>query len=293
MKDYVIQPREEGKGRSFQATCVAVVTADALFPEAKTDARTRPVRPVWAMFAGTDSELRAFMTNLRMGRKAQEPGYGKKGDSDRLEFLRSVGFLTCWQREPEGCLATIYHPELFRLDPGMVDPTGLRFVLMVPADWSDAQRVDVKAAVRHVQRLYPRADEGLLASLVPTAYLFAAYLDRRTRCPLVADGRFYLQLLVAALDTKLASLPGANPKYHVDRSEWGHARHHGFDAEVGGGYRETLDAVGIRHAISFIATHETFDPFLAAQVAIFFQNAKSVRRAGAIDLTRFRAAPGT
>jgi hypothetical protein len=226
-----------------------------------------------------------------MGRKAEIAGKSKQGDGERLEFLRSVGFLTSWQREPEGCLVTIYHPDLFRLDPGLVDPTGLRFVVMAPSDWSDAQQVDVASAVRHVQDLYPRVEAALLNSLVPTAYLFAAYLDRRTRCPLVADGRFYLQILVASLDQRFASMPGSSVQYHTDRSEWGHGRH-GFDAEVGeGGYRgDTLEKVGIRHAISFSASHESFETFLAEQVTQFFAKTGGSRRASKVDLSSFSAA---
>lgn len=292
MQDYVIQPQEEGKGRAFHATRVAIVTADELFPEAQG---ASTIRPVWAMFAGTDLALRPFVANLKTGRKAEKASINYRsrgGDGERLEFLRSVGYLTSWQREPEGCLVTVYHPELFRLDPGLVDPSGIRFVLMAPTDWSDAQRVDVASAVQHVKPFYPAVDEVLLTSLVPTAYLFAAYLDRRTRCPLVADGRFYLQLLVASLDCGLASLPGSSIQYHSNRSEWGHAKH-GFDVEVGDSSWHTLERVGIQHAISFSAEHEPFEAFLAEQVTRHFGAVRGGRRArGHIDLSRFRDTTG-
>lgn len=291
MKDYVIQPREGHKGRSFQASCVAFVTANTLFTEAQG---ASTIRPVWAMFASTEAELRPFAANLRLGRKAEKEGQSRRGgDGERLEFLKSVGYLMSWQRESEGSLVTLYHPELFRLDPGLVDPNGISFVLLVPSDWSDAQRVDVASNVRHVQALYPKLDASYLASLVPTAYLFAAYLDRRTRCPLVADGKFYMQLLLAALDTGLASLPGNNARYHSHRDDWGHNNRHHFDLEIGGDSysRESLETIGIKHAVSFHASHATFEAFVAEQVTSFFGSVRGNIRpvAEQIDLRRFYA----
>lgn len=224
------------------------------------------------MFAGSDAELRSFITNLRLGRKAERQGNHRGSDEDRLEFLKSVGYQITWQRELEGAIATLFHPDLFRLDPGMVDPAGIQFVLLVPKDWSDAQAVVVRPAVDHVRALAPAVDPSLLEGLVPTAYLFAAYLDRRTRCPLVADGRFYLQLLVAALDQGLASLPGNCARYNSGRSEWGHNPRHGFNFEIGGERycRDNIKTIGLKHAISFSASHEVFEAFLAEQVSLFF-----------------------
>jgi len=289
MKQYVIQPREEGKGRSFSATAVALITAYGLFPEGN-DGKT--IRPVWGLFAGTEAELRSFTANLRTGRKAQPPG-GKKGDGDRLEFLRSVGFLQTWQREAEGCLATIYHPELFRLDPGLIDPKGINFILLVPADWAESQAVDTAAAAGHVSAIAPHVEASLLQSLVPTAYLFAAYLDRRTRCPLVADGRFYLQLLIAALDSGMASLPGSNIRYasYYGREEWGRHAHHSFDIEFG--EHLDLEAIGLQHAISVRVDHVAFEAFLAEQVTLYFQKARGRKlREPRVDLSRFVGANG-
>lgn len=226
------------------------------------------------MFAGSDAELRPFVTNLRLGRKAErQSNHSRGGDEERLEFLKSVGYQITWQRELEGAIATLFHPDLFRLDPGMVDPAGIQFVLLVPTNWSAAQAVDVEAAVDHVQALAPARDPSFLASLVPTAYLFAAFLDRRTRCPLVADGRFYLQLLVASLDQGLASLPGNCARYNSDRREWGHNPRHGFNLEVGAERysRAGIETIGLKHAISFHAMHELFEHFLAEQVTLFFE----------------------
>jgi hypothetical protein len=288
MKQYVIQPKEEGKGRSFSAVCVATITAYGQFPEGN-DGKT--IRPVWTLFAGTEAELRAFMANLKGGRKAELSGYGKKGDDERLEYLRNVGFQLAWQREEEGALCTIYHPEMFRLDPGLIDPKGINFVLLVPTDWSNAQQVDTAAAVKHVQGLAPEVDPTLLTTLVPAAYLFAAYLDRRTGCPLVADGRFYLQLLVAALDKGIASLPGHDIKYNSTYrdQEWGHHRHHEFDVEIGSSSeRLGLESIGFQHAISVQSKHAPFEEFLAEQVILFYKHSRGSKlRRSQVDVSQF------
>src|SRR5262245_47689445 len=289
MKRYVIQPKQEGKGRSFSATCGALITAYGVFPEGN-DGKT--IRPVWALFAGTEAELRSFAANLKSGRKAEDPSKGGKGgDEARLEFVRKVGFQTYWQREEEGSLVTLYHPELFRLDPGRIDPAGINFVLLVPSDWSATQQVEVSAPVKHVRLLAPHVDEALLSSLVPTAYLFAAYLDRRTRCPLVADGRFYLQLLIAALDKGIASLPGTDVRRVSSyfREDWGRHAHHGFDIEIGESHEHLgLGTIGLQHAISVRAKHAEFEEFLAEQVVLFFQRAARNRlRTSRVDVSRF------
>lgn len=291
MKDYEIQPQKNQKGRSFGATCVALATADSLWDEG---ANGKAIRPIWAMFAGTETQLRPFAANLRMGRKAEPAKAGwRGGDDERLEFLRSVGFSAAWQREPEGALLTLFHPELFQLDPGLIDPTWIRFALFIPSDWSRAQQVDPTAPVRHVEPLVPKLDPAYLSSLVPAAYLFAAYLDRRTRCPLVADGRFYLQLLVASLDCGFASVPGRDVKYNqYSREEWGHHKRHCFNFEMGSSSYHgplPLGSIGLEHAITFHATHASFEPFLAEQVTDYFARVKGKTRRARIDLAPFDA----
>jgi len=261
MQDYVIQPQEGKKGRSFVGTCVALVKADGLWVEG---ANNGCIRPIWAMFAGSDSQLRPFMMNLRLGRKADSSSSYRKNNSERLEFLKSVGYYMSWQREEEGTLATIYHPDLFRLDPGMIDPSGAKFVMLVPKDWSEAQSIDPRPITKHMSRFQHEITEEYLQTLVPTAYLFAAYLDRRTRCPLIADGRFYMQLLTAALHVGYASLPTDGIRYGGRYNEWGHNVGHGFRAEG-------LEAVGIQHALSFAAPHDKLEQFMAEQVGLFFE----------------------
>jgi len=280
MTEYIIETDTGKKGRSFRATAVALATADGLWsPGGST------IRPVYATFAGTEQELKSFVANLRAGKKAEKASNYRRGsDKERLEFLRTVKYHVAWQREAEGALVTVYHPELFSMDPGLIDPEGVRFCLFVPADWAAAQQLDRQSPVEHVTRLplalhdYQRESRDrlltreFLEALVPTAYLFAVYLDRRTRCPLVADGRFYLQLLVAALDKGLASFPGSDLVYHRSYHRgWGYQEGRGFDLEFGERFRDALlEYIGLRHAIAFSASHPVFEAFLAEQVTTFF-----------------------
>ncbi len=117
-----IEPKQEGKGRTFSAMCLSLIAAPSLSPfQSSSD----DIRPVLATFAATDTALRPFVTNLQLGRKANFPGR----HGERVEFLRSAGYQTLLQREAEGTIATVLLPELFRMDPGMVDPAAIRFII--------------------------------------------------------------------------------------------------------------------------------------------------------------------
>jgi hypothetical protein len=235
MQEFTIQPETGKKGRSFSATCTALVVADTLWSAGAGDT----IRPIWAQFIGTDSELRPFVTNLKLGRKAEPTKqYGKTSNTERLEFVKSAQYQVAWQREPEGSIVTLFHPDLFRLDPGMVDPQGASFVMLVPRWWTDAQTLDPESA---------------------RASLFAAYLDRRTRCPLVNDVAFYVTLLAAAVDKGFARLPGDRDIKYARGT---------FQADG-------LEEAGIDSAIAFTAPHDELETFLAEQVGVFFANEKA------------------
>jgi hypothetical protein len=275
MHEVYIAPAKEGKGRTFRAICLATVEADSLWEGGQT--ATDDVRPVWAMFTNSEQELRPFMVNLTRGRKAASfsgERWGRR-KATCLEVLRSSHVITSWQREPEGAIATVIMPDLFQLDPGMVDTKGAAFVLLPPVEWGAAQHIDVKPLVRHTKRLLPKrvrtGDDALtddaLAALVPEAFLFATYLDRRTRCPLVSDGRFYLQLLIACLDAGIASWPNAESYHYRDHP-------FGFNPKLGFHTQGTED-VGLTKGIAFLADHPTIERVLAEQVTTFFQNARA------------------
>lgn len=239
MKDLVIQQQKEGKGRSFRATLVSYVEITRVSPRSN-DAK----RPVFMAVAGTENELRPFVANLRTGKKA-ECGY--KG-RDRYEILKSAGYQCTWQRSAKGSLVTLFAPDLFSLDPGMVDPKGVQFCVMPGQDWTKDSDVEVpdfvpKDRVEAVRRLAP---------------LVIAYLDRRTRCPLVPDPVFYVSLLADALNEGLACFPNRGGYY----PGWGEAK--GFDAEG-------IEDLGMHEPLFFAASHEVLEDFLARHVKAHFE----------------------
>lgn len=266
MKELVIAPKQEGKGRSFCATLVAYVTADNLWAGGATS--TEVTRPVWAMFAGTDNELRPFMANLQLGRKAEafRGGYSRKA-GDKFEILKSSGFQTAWQRTPLGSVAVVYAPDLFRLDPGMVDPKGVEFCIMPAEATLAGMKIDPKAA-EHLASLELAIPKERHAWLLQMAPLFIAYLDRRTRCPLIPDPRFYVQVLAYALHWGLATWSlDADSYYSSYNLPFGCHKRHGFKE-----YR--VKDVGHADGLAFEASHDELEKFLADQVKVYFDAVK-------------------
>jgi hypothetical protein len=267
MRDVIIETDSE-KGRSVRATLLASVEADLLWSGGMAD--LDHMRPVWAMFATSDSALKSFMANLRTGRKAvftsNRPSYSRD-KKERIEFLKSVGYRVVWQREEEGSIATIYLPELFRLDPGMVDPEGASFVILPTKEWHAAQNIDTAPLVKHVKKLGYDLPAPYLEHLAPISYLFAAYLDRRTRCPLVADGRFYLQLMLSCLEHKKASF-SAGKDY-----SYGYRQDTPFGVNRNLLYHETeVNEVGLLPGLAFHSDHVDLEKLLASTVSSYFDN---------------------
>mgnify|MGYP001564961436 FL=1 len=256
MQDLVIHPIS-GKGRSFQATLLAYALADSLWVGGCTGGDV--TRPAWMLFGGSDSALRAFVANLQTGRKAVNP-FGRKWDNnEKFEVLKSAGFQYAWQRTPIGSVVTVFLPDLFRIDPGMVDPKGIQFCLLPAKDW--LQPADPTAEA-HIRKLgVPKVAEKMLSHALALAPIFIAYLDRRTRCPLIPDVRFYAQVLVASLTVGHASW-GIEAQY--GERNWGENKSLAF-REHG-----TKDA-GMMPGIVFKADHAEFETFLAEQVRIYFE----------------------
>jgi hypothetical protein len=270
MREIVIAPQQEGKGRTFSATCLATVEADSLWTGGMTGDN---MRPVWAMFAGSEQELRPFIMNLKSGRKAsflKSRTYSRSKD-EKLEILKSSGLEVTWQREIEGSIATVYLPDLFQLNPGMVDTKGASFIVLPTVAWAREQRIDdVAAIVRHVRDMIPLNYEKApyltdeeVADLVPTAFLFCSYLDFRTRCPLLSDARFYMQLLIACLQEGLASF-AIGDNYYYNRKEFGRHSHFRFSTQG-------LPELGFSTPIAFTAEHAAIERVLAEQVTLFFE----------------------
>ena len=260
MRTLQILPQKEGKGRVFSALCLATVEAKALWAGGYGD----DMRPVWSMFAGSDTELRAFVANLQMGKKAvflRDSRYSYR-KSDKLELLKSAGYVYTWQREAEGSVVTVFLPDLFRLDPGMVDPKGASFIVLPSVEWSKVQKLEDREILQHALKLNYSLPATKVQSLIPMAFLFAAYLDRRTRAPLLSDGRFYVQLFLSCLSAGLATFTTDQHSSYRDPKFGVHSR-------IGFTETDTLD-VGLLPGVAFDATHEEIEKLLADEVAQFF-----------------------
>lgn len=240
MKKLVIQQQKEGKGRAFTATLVACVEAREILPRGN-DA----VRPIFLSLVGSDSELRPFVANLRTGKKAE---HGYKG-RERYEILKSAGYQCAWQRTSKGTLATLFAPDLFCLDPGMVDPKGVVFCLLPARSWLRPLDVPVPDCV----------PEERMADVLGLAPLFVAYLDRRTRCPLIPDPRFYVQILAHALDQGLARFSRTAASRYGQ--SWGESSYY---EEAG------TEDLGLAPGLFFHAGHDVLEQFLADEVKAFF-----------------------
>lgn len=214
MQDLRIEPAEEGKGRTFRAAMLAHVEADHLWSSGSGDT----IRPVYAAIAAGHGEIGPFLANLRTGRKAivGPERYGKS-KGRQVEFLRSAGYSYVTQRHPEGVVCQIFLREVVQLDPGMVDPkNGIRFLCMPPAG-SD-----------------------------PVAH-WIAWLDRRTRAPLIPDPAFHQMLLDRCI--KAGAVGGSARKLC---------------------YAYGVEDVGLSTPIAMLASHAGFEELLAETVETFY-----------------------
>jgi len=274
MRELVITPPErkdgkESKGRAFRAFHLAHLKADALWEGGMTE--TEAIRPVWLMVGGSETEIRPFVTNLMLGKKADMPGRFRS-EGKRFELLKSAGYQYIWQRIPEKgpdgrvdvkAIVMAFLPDLFRMDLGMVDPEGVNFCLLPTNEWVGQSTIDPNPSVVHVRTAFgkvgiPIPDDDL-RQLVPTAILFCAFLDRRTRCPLIADTCFYLQLFCSALAQGIAGWTRGDA-----HNTWG--RHANLYLEEVG-----IEDVRIGLGVACKATHGELETFLAEQVKIYFE----------------------
>lgn len=258
-----IEPKEGSKGRTFRATALAVVRAQ-IWPGSDGG----DWRPAWAMLAVSEGEIRPFMANLLGGRKAKiyPDTAGSRNRSNHFEILKSAGYETTYQREPEGVVATVYLPDLFAIDPGMVDSEGASFIVLPSRAWAAEQTIDDVSIREHLKKLpkdrhgdRPICDE-IKRHFPVISYLFAAYLDRRTRAPLLADGRFFAQVLLAFLVDGLAGVskpPGSAPRC-LGESAFCYS-------EIG-----TAD-VGLLPGIVCSAKHAAIEAILAREIETFFK----------------------
>jgi hypothetical protein len=261
VKEIIICTDDSGKGRSFRATLLAYATSKSLWAAGSHD----NVRPIFAMLATTDAESLPFIRNLQAGRKATMLNDDRNAKKETFECLKSANYAYEAQRHPEGVVWTVYLPELYRVDPGMVDPAAVRFAMAPAAKWlasvdestarwlAGLYRSDEKwrAAEEHAKRL------AICQYVTRLASVFCERLDTRTRCPLIPDARFYALVLAAMLDAGQATL-ARKDTYGSDR-EWAHS---------GCNFVEWGD-VGLMPGIAVSTTHALLEPLLAACVKTY------------------------
>lgn len=267
----------EVKTASFTAARLAVIDCPSLTPS--TGSVT--FRPVWAVIAGTEMVMKYFIANIRLGKRI-EPSRSELR-SDKIEFLKTWGYRTDIQRPSEGIVtANTYVQEVCTMDNGMVDPWGVRFLLVVPEEWHqqillkiDPKNID--EAIGHVQSqgIHKKLTPEVLRSMIPTAVLFSGYLDRRTRCPLIPSLKFQLQILCAALDKGLARFPDEGYRSHY--REWGFSTSFISKFQQSGllewgchGFELTPKSV-TPACIGFKAEHSDVEEFLAAEVGTYLR----------------------
>ena len=186
MKPFLrIAPSERGsrrmKGRIFEAHLLGLLVADRLWDAGSPSRDVH--RPVLLTYMGTEQMMRSFTANLRSGRKAEVHG-GGAGWKEKIEIpKRSHRFVQ--RRLGDGLvIATVYRPELVELEQPFLGED-IRFIFAPSSAWVGERAVEVDV---------PAEDKRE----VVCASLFAAFLDRRTDLPILADPRFHLQIYRAA-----------------------------------------------------------------------------------------------
>lgn len=272
MKHLLIQSEDGQKGRSFRAELVAYATANALWEPAQ-DSDT--IRPVFALLACSDAEASPVVANLRLGRKAKvwvANSYGERETNDVFEFLKSAKYQIAQQRHQEGWLVHVYIHELIRYDVAMVDPKGVKFVLLPAEEWLAPPQPDAEAHVRAWIERVPREKGGpvptdeQLAYICRVSFLWAKQIFARSKGPIPKDVRFFSQALTAMLGTGLASF-SAEKGYGWYSRAFGQHSHLGF-------VTYGLEAAKHGMGIAVKAKHEELEKLLADQVTLFFEMVK-------------------
>lgn len=220
MKTFEIAQGTGEKTRAFSATLVSWMTFDAGWKLGKQDG---PARPIWMLWTSSASELQAFVANLRLGRRAVHL-------KETIQLPKKAGYHVHWISKE---LVEISIAYLFDLDP-MVSPqeAGTTFVMAPPMSWIEAQD-------------HPD----------PVAALFAGYLNKRSRVPVLDDTAFHQQLYTTALEVEFLREGAA--KYSIRY-------------RVGSlGYGQGLEVAGMSQPMSFMATD--LDAFLISTTQSYME----------------------
>ncbi len=261
-KDQTPRPsKRPAKTRDFSARCLGFM--------AGTETLAGHVVPLWIALCETRLALEPFVANLRSGWTAKSGRFN-------YVFPKSAGFRWSTHEITRGANAHIgsappvaitiaYRPAFFDLEPRQdLDATSLstssststiQFVLAPPTAWVDREAL---ALAPLLGTDAPAAKEAARAAH------FAAYLDRRTPLPLLADLRFHLALFRAAKAQNLISSCEFGPS-----ALWG----------------QGLDICGIADPLRFRSTPEDLAQLITEETESF---AKRERLHGSPRIPRSR-----
>ena len=294
-------PRAAPKSRAFRAQYLAHVCARGWWPgdEGSSDA----TRPAWLLCAASARAARPFVANLQTGHRAlltpyHAGGSWAAGPPVALELRKSAGYRFLWQRVPAAggvqALVTAYLPDLVRLDPGFIDPDGVRFLALTPQWWiaQETARAAADPALPAALTAHaaacgwlaaPRPGGGppwtvdALLALLPQAVHAVTYLERRTTRP---AGQ-HAGLRAAALPGRARGGPvrrgpprrarGAHPGRARGRDgagdgwDWARARPRPPGVVACG-----TAAAGLAPPVACRVDHPTLDAFLGQEVVRYF-----------------------
>lgn len=261
-----IVPEDGKKGRVFQGHVLASIEADYLWKGGHSNF----VRPIWAMIAATEGQSTALIANLRVGRRADMYNQYNRVDGV-LEFMKSAYYEGFTQRTPAGIVTTLFLPEMMTMDLGMVDPEGIRFALAPDKAWYETQAPYTEDQLEEDQAYLDRYTDSRNDSRYryaevscftkvyhprALASLIVVYLERRTRCPILQDPLFHIQLCEALgqegclKTTPLVQRYNSGPKTH------------------------DTEKVGIPNVVTLNIKHADFEAILAAEVVRFYKLVK-------------------
>lgn len=272
----------EPKTRSFSVSGIGYILADSLWDGGSTGS---DMRPVLLSIVGKETTLRPFVANLRKGRAAIVDGQERRGWSAserKLKILKKAGHISFKQKIGDLTAVTFYVPELFKAEPGMVDPLSCDVISAPPLWWvnDQARKIGSDGAMldtlrTHLDKLglfdasresrvkVPQGttiDVDDIPQLAALSAHYMAMVDKRVKHPLVDDLTFAVQLYLAALAQGVAS---TMVKDRYDARAW---NKHQWAA---GFWVEGSEDMGLAMAVATHASQETMAQFLMEQVKLW------------------------
>ncbi len=263
----------------FRALVLAYVCAGKLWDggdvsgegKAKRGSGDKLLRPVYMVIGGSKSECTTVIANLRSGERGsligleEEPtDYNLRGSS-KVELRKSAGYTIDPQlmsvdletnQRPECHEVKIY--DLVREDLGMVDPDEAAFLSLPESSWIDGVSFDYDGVIEHMRSIgYPKEDEAFIRKITPLSPFFASRLAARSFAPVIADLRFFVQILAASLRAKFATMSAQV----VGGSAWAYDKEAQY-VEYG------LADVGLLPGIAFRAKHTDIEKLFIEQVKL-------------------------